>query len=168
MITKDMKIVFLDIDGVLNDDFTKERTPPLQTTGGWGMSMRYTGIERGKVERLHKIFRETDAKLVLSSTWRLHPEMHPYMWKMLGKFIKSRYIGKTPITDQYTYRGKEIYEWIKLNLDEDGNQIKKFIMIDDDTSVNDYFKPDNIIQTGHRDGLTDELTEIAIKRLNNE
>lgn len=156
------KILFLDIDGVLNTDYTKERTPSYYVDAGWGMQKRrYTGIEPSKVELLLKIVRETGAWVVLSSTWRKADYMHPYMWGALGKEIKSRYIGDTPVLD-YPQRGKEIYDYLQKN------PYKHFVIIDDDILVDEYFQYEWVQTEPNRTGLTIELADKAIKILNGD
>ena len=56
-----MKIVFLDIDGVLNSLNYRRR-----------MGMQYFSdmIDRRKMPLLKKIVEATNAKIVLSTTWR--------------------------------------------------------------------------------------------------
>lgn len=59
MVEVNDKIIFLDIDNVLNNVETKDRTP----TG-------FVGIDDYLVERLAEIIKATDAKIVLVSTWK--------------------------------------------------------------------------------------------------
>ena len=54
-----MNVVFLDIDGVLNDDNTTEKTP-----------QGFIGIDDEKVIFLKKICDKLKATIVLSSDWR--------------------------------------------------------------------------------------------------
>ena len=54
-----MKIIFLDIDGVLNYRGCKSKSP----SGCYG-------IEQDKVKLLKNIVEQTNAKLVLTSTWK--------------------------------------------------------------------------------------------------
>ena len=56
-----MKIIFLDIDGVLNSAAYRSQ-----------LGMRYFSeiIDRRKMPLLQKIVKETDAQIVLTSTWR--------------------------------------------------------------------------------------------------
>lgn len=54
-----IKVVFVDIDGVLNDYKTNEYTPD-----------GYVGIDSDKVEMLSILCKELDLKIVLSSSWR--------------------------------------------------------------------------------------------------
>ena len=63
-----MKIIFLDIDGVLNHD-------------QWYVSKEYQAIYQNEdneldidpkcAERINKICEQTDAKIVISSDWRI-------------------------------------------------------------------------------------------------
>jgi len=54
-----MKVLFLDIDGVLNNDATTEKSPD-----------GYTGIDDSLVERLAKVIKELELTIVLTSTWK--------------------------------------------------------------------------------------------------
>lgn len=54
-----IKVVFVDIDGVLNDYKTNEYTPD-----------GYVGIDSDKVEVLSILCKELNLKIVLSSSWR--------------------------------------------------------------------------------------------------
>ena len=53
-----MKVVFLDIDGVLNEEKSRSRC------------CGYKGIDDKKVENLAKIIKTTNAAIVLISTWK--------------------------------------------------------------------------------------------------
>ncbi len=55
-----MKLIFLDIDGVLNRDSTEIAAPS-------GCMF----VEDELVKKLHRIYCETHAKIVLSSSWRM-------------------------------------------------------------------------------------------------
>ena len=54
-----IKVIFLDVDGVLNDVRTKSRT-----------AMGFQFVDTSKILRLKKIVEKTGAKIVLSSDWR--------------------------------------------------------------------------------------------------
>ncbi len=53
------KLIFLDVDGVLNCIHTHERSPE-----------GFSGVEQGKVKLLADIVKRTGALIVLSSSWR--------------------------------------------------------------------------------------------------
>ena len=53
-----MKVIFLDVDGVLNDQM-------------WLHLLMDSEIDEVRVARLAEIVKATDAKIVLSSSWRV-------------------------------------------------------------------------------------------------
>ena len=53
-----MNVIFLDVDGVLNNAYTTDRIKG------------YIGIDDNKVRLLKQIVDYFDAKIILSSTWR--------------------------------------------------------------------------------------------------
>ena len=54
-----MKVIFLDIDGVLNDKYCRARVPS-----------GCKGAVDAKLKLLREIVRQTDARLVLISSWK--------------------------------------------------------------------------------------------------
>ena len=54
-----MKVIFLDIDGVLNDKYCRARAPS-----------GCKGAVDAKLKLLREIVRQTDARLVLISSWK--------------------------------------------------------------------------------------------------
>jgi hypothetical protein len=155
-----MKIIFLDIDGVVNG-FTK----------GWdAWSPQIWNV---LIRRLNEIIVATGAKIVLSSSWRQYIH-NGYMtelgfWKMLcthGLTSTSELIGVTrqskmsedSITD---FRGRQIADWIA---DHKG-EIESFVILDDMT-INGF--PDNFVKTHSDHGLSDADVEKAIKILGRE
>ena len=70
MCTKIKTWVFLDVDGVLNCNSTKKITPN-----------GFTGVEDKKIALLAAFVHETDARIVLTSTWKDKDlwlrELHP-------------------------------------------------------------------------------------------
>lgn len=161
-----MKIVFLDIDGTLNNIGTEERIPDTS----------YTGISNSKVKLLKRIVESTDAQIVLTSTWRLKktrwgeeiPEGHRnYLKKKLSKY-GLRYISSTPDIDLMC-RGKEINQWIEDNNDI---SIDGWVVLDDErwADFSEYdILPHFILTKGYDyddGGLSEENVEHAIRILN--
>lgn len=158
-----MKVIFLDVDGVLNsmDWFDKNK-------GKKG----YTEINPKKVELLKEIVDKTNAKIVLSSTWRSlvkneHEEEHPmysYLVETLRKygmevFSSTPYIGNN--------RPKEIKAWLESQSEE-----MRFISLDDDFFPSEYRKygiENCLVKTSFYEkdgGLRKEHVEKSIKLLN--
>lgn len=156
------KILFLDIDGVLNF---------YEATARCGI---YIGIEDEKVALLKKIVDATEAKIVLSSTWRLgidnkghRLEKHvPYLKKKLGKYGLEIY-DKTPVCGKNSnHRGQEINSWLKSH-----PEIKEWVVLDDEWFIdfNQYDIAPHLVQTYfYGSGLTEDDVEKAIKILNGE
>lgn len=124
-----MKVIFLDVDGVLNDNKTAERLH--------GMYF----VDDEKVERLKTIVFHTGAKLVLSSSWREGwydqeageeteaRDMYEALVDKLAEYGLELY-DKTERHEHGTNRGDEIVHW----LDDQEMQFRTidgFIILDD-------------------------------------
>lgn len=151
-----MKVIFLDVDGVLNSkDWLENNRVRTENS-----------VNPEKVKLLAEIVQKTNATVVLSSTWRYIPE-HPmfmYLTDILGQNgIKIH--SFTPKLDGD--RPKEIKSWINKQSEE-----IKFISIEDDFSEEDYRKygiEDYFVKTsfyGENGGLQRNHVEMAIKLLN--
>lgn len=154
------KIIFLDIDGVLN-------------CGKWireldgGFDNPINQMEPAAVARLNRITDVTGAKIVVSSTWRLAFYMKcadPLLslqgcMKTYG--MTGEVIGMTPNKPNCVRnrRGKEIEVWVNENL----SIIEKFVIIDDDSDMGKMKKYH--VKTIFEDGLTDSITDHIISIL---
>ena len=157
-----MKVIFLDIDGVLNCDFTTNRV------------FGYDFVDDDKVERLKRIVDETGAKVVLSSTWRqgwydfdngkddtIDSELFIALERRL---LKSgiEMIDKTPMfRRRESVRGQEIAYW----MEHYGQNVTSFVILEDWENLYPY-NDDHIVWTDGYDGLTDQEADAAIKILN--
>lgn len=127
-------VIFLDIDGVLNTDYTRDRC------------CGYTGIEDSKVQLLKQLVDVTDADIVLISTWRTEyksgkrggsTRLGHYMVDKLKKYDITIY-DKTP-NIMWRARAKEIHTWVEHN-----TPINRIIILDDedfyyDDDLSDYW-----------------------------
>ena len=173
-----MKVIFLDVDGVLNTSKTfMERRKNYEITHKWTVE-----IDVERVARLKYIINMTGAKVVLSSSWRLSGIMQD------GKFITRNENTRqlldifksfgieiydiTPNLDYGSKRDEEIMEWLK---DKD---VESFVVIDDETSflmefcdkelIKTSFLPNGVMLENMDDcaGLCDEHVNKAIAILN--
>lgn len=162
-----MKIIFLDLDGVLNicrserDEFGSL-------------------FHEDFVQNLKRIVDETSAKIVISSSWRSDGlDVMQKMWKhrnlpgdVIGVTCDCVQIVENGDCEFYDMveRGHEIQEWI------DTHDVDNYVIIDDDNDMlqsqrNNFVRcmnpkhPDKI-DIGY--GLTKECANMAIKILNNE
>ena len=144
-----MKVIFLDVDGVLvHSNYENLDTCDIDTT---------------KVELLKYICDETDAVTVISSSWRgINYNHTPKCYDVLRSVLASASIpvlGNTPFSES-SQRAKEIKEWM---LSQRGC-IESFVIFDDeDWNWKDYGFERNWIQTSFDEGgLTKEHADHAI------
>jgi len=162
-----MKIIFLDIDGVLNNDKFLKRlrhsTHIDYTTDkvSYGSAM----IDKYAVKRLQQIVSATDAKIVISSSWREIFSIHEIIEMLDGKL---RNLGIEPALDfagttqiNSTTRRNQIGSWLN---DADG--VEAFIILEDCEKMYELEK--NTIRTSAKTGLTDLDVERAIKLLSTD
>jgi len=145
-----VKVLFLDIDGVLNStDWYKRRPSP------------NLSIDPDATARLRGLLERTDARVVISSTWRiLHtlPRIQAILAANgLGEFHAMRIIGATPVIPETSVlgprmgRGKEIAAWLHLV------PVDTFAIVDDDSDMGNHI--DRLVQTTHEHGLLDSHVE---------
>ncbi|CAA0163047.1 conserved hypothetical protein [Tenacibaculum maritimum] len=126
-----MKIIFLDIDGVLNNStfFKSEECKACGTS-----IKRY--FDPKCVQVLNSITLETGAKIVVSSSWRITRSLVQLqdLFKLIG--ITGKVYGKTQDlslyeTDSKNLRGLEIKDWITTNKKRIKTPIQ-YIILDDE------------------------------------
>lgn len=147
------KIIFLDIDGVLNHEKWYSETVGNKNVG-------YNGnIDPFSVSLINEIIDKTDAKIIISSTWKF--DFTSTCTKLYeAGLINGSIIDKTP-NYQYGVRGNEIKGSIDIN------KIKQYVILDDDCDML-LEQKDNFIHVDSFVGVTKENVIQAIKILNNE
>ena len=163
-----MKILFLDIDGVI---CLRES--------------RYLYFHTDSFKRLQNIVTKTDCHIVISSCWRVgktvkelqdifsrNGDQHGQYHGPIPQFDVERIIGKTPASGSFPFkdringelwgRGLEIDTWLKESKDK--FNIEKFIIIDDETSDMGSYK-EHCVKTHTETGLTEEIAAEVIRRL---
>lgn len=111
-----MKVIFLDVDGVLNSDDYFDKIENLNIEG------IENDIDVEKIKLLKEAVKQTGAKVVLSSSWRYTRKAKELRELLLNYGI---YVDATPFLENK--RGIEIKEWIKSH-----NDIEDFIILDDE------------------------------------
>lgn len=150
-----MKIIFLDVDGVL-------ATPDNWMKGAPRHPIFAYHWNPVCVQRLNEIIEATDAQIVLSSTWR-----HEFNadTKLLKPLFEHNKVNRVPfdITPRYYMRKRqdEIKEWF----DAANTKPEKFIILDD-WQIDGFGK--YFIRCDERYGITEEIKEKAIKLLNSK
>jgi hypothetical protein len=113
-----MKVIFQDIDGVLNNyDVLREAS-----RGHDELSLR-TNLGKTHIERLNRLVSETGAVLVISSTWRKFHTVMEFREAFAERGFKGKIIDATPVLNKE--RGYEIQKF----LDERGEiyEIDQFV-----------------------------------------
>jgi hypothetical protein len=151
-----MKIIFLDIDGVLslNSDYGKAND------NKWG-SYRF---DQKAVAVLNFILQQTNAEIVLSSDWRTHYTLQEMREIFAHNFVLRGPIGFTTRSKNYNGdnlengRAEEIKAWIELHAWKDDT---KWVVVDD-LNMSDQLYPnfvwcpnsnEGIKQTGVKDKI---------------
>jgi Swiss Army Knife RNA repair-like protein len=125
------KVIFLDIDGVLNCD----KTPNPR-------KFPYV-VDKRLLARLKKLLNQTRAKIVLSSSWRLDP-----VGLLAAKYWDVPFIDTLPDIPKKTRRD-EILSWLSNN-----PQVTRYAIIDDEDDELDDLP---LFQPSSETGLTTEI-----------
>lgn len=134
-------VIFLDVDGVLNSVESKLK------------------LADSNFANLKILVDWFDADIVLSSTWRKIQRDYDIINKELTEKVGVSLSGKTGVDYEHWHRGKEILNFIK-----DHNEIKDYIVIDDDSyDINPYIKKYHFIHTNNFVGLTEDDVKSFIK-----
>ena len=156
-----MKVIFLDVDGVLNCIYSKSRQG------------NYIGIDDIRVKRLKEIVDKTGAKIVLTSTWKFDWEVTDKESMSEGGWYLDRKMKRQNLTildkthDQGWNRGYGIKQYL------DSHIVDSWVVLDDEIFT-DYEKEGilpHLVKTEFYDengGIQDDHVKKAIMLLNEE
>ena len=159
-----VKIVFLDIDGVLNShEYIRERAPEKERGS-------IIGIDPVAVVRLNRLVRETRAEIVVSSTKRAGRTRAQLIEMLEERGFVGVVRGMTPEhvvpTPGGLYvaerRGHEIGAWLEA-APRYGVEVESFVILDDDRDM--AHLADRLVKTSFDNGLTDADVDRAIAML---
>lgn len=142
-----MKIIFLDVDGVLNSELD---------SFDWNVQTDY------HFELLKSLVDKTQAKIVLSSSWRKSKDSLETIKSRLQDFGIDVYDVTPSINSPNTKRGDEIRQWIDTQQD---TSVTSFIILDDNSDMCEYTNT-NLVQTDIKIGFQKQDYEKALKMLN--
>lgn len=159
-----MKVIFLDIDGVLNsEEFFTIRTQNCRydeyRKAGYDtkMSRALCNLDGLPIANLNFLISQTGAKIVVSSTWRSED---PWLQEVFSVVGIPSYIDITPYTST-RHRGTEIQQWLDKH-----PEVENYVILDDDNDMLDK-QLNNFVQTdAYKRGLSLVNVEQAIKILN--
>jgi hypothetical protein len=139
-----MKVIFLDIDGVLNSHQSAHFWHNKRDQSKWEnemyrdwpgtlkeyIAMEFCPIALSNLEEL--IRRIPDAKIVVSSTWRMG-ETVDTLKKIFqpSKLVSDAIVDKTPVFSDGP-RGDEIQHWLNNN-----PEVTSYVILDDDDDMLD-------------------------------
>lgn len=169
------KVIFLDIDGVLNSDRTLYED---------------ISLEDDLILNLKEIVDKTEAKIILSSSWRLSTEaiakfmdtldkfglaisgmtcdgvdldwLEKYKFDTTKKYLDTKFDYDENKQIKITHdRGAEIFKWL-----HDHDDCAYVILDDEIEDIKPYFNESVIVKTSYKTGLTKEDVKKAIQILN--
>lgn len=171
-----MKVLFLDLDGVLNSlDFLRNRQGRFHS--GTFVERVCFSIDPLSIPHLNAIIDETGCQLVLSSTWRNGDRWTDVIEGLRRRGVRGHFLGRTPaVTEQdfsvferYTGRrpqmmepyprGYEIQQWLDKH-----RSVTSFVIVDDDDDM--AHLSDRLVRTDPVVGLQSEDAKRAIELLN--
>ena len=137
---KPMKVLFLDIDGVVNCATTTQR------------HRGFIGIDPRLAARVRRVVEATGCKVVLSSTWREDAENRAEVERKVVEIY-----DQTPILDGF--RGDEVSAWLAGH-----PEVTRYAVVDDVASWFHLWQP--VFNTDPRVGLTEEMAVRLARYLN--
>jgi hypothetical protein len=126
-----MKVIFLDIDGVLTSDETPNprKFPYI--------------VDNRLLDRFRDLVKRTGAKVVLSSTWRVDP-----VGRLAAKFYEVPFDDCCPDMPDAP-RCEEMQVWLRQH-----PEVTRYAVLDDD---NDCLDELPLFQPSSKTGLTEEI-----------
>ena len=158
-----MRLIFLDVDGVLNN------TQNIKKYRLFLKGDRRLLIDIQPFYYFKKLLKEIEknnmeVKIVISSSWRLGTI--PSDWKKLFKhyFNNAEIVrGRTPYL--YKDRGIEILDLLEI-AKEKGDMIDDYIVLDDDIEdIINHISPNKVMKINRKYGLTERDVKQILKKL---
>lgn len=169
------KVIFLDVDGVLNSSRTLYES---------------ISLEDDLILNLKEIVNKTKAKIILSSSWRLSTEavatlidkldkfglaisgmtydgvdldwLEKYEFDVTKKYLDTKFDYDENRQIKITHdRGAEIFKWL-----HDHDDCAYVILDDEIEDIKPYFSESVIVKTSYKTGLTKEDVKKAVQILN--
>ncbi|ABS28202.1 HAD domain-containing protein [Anaeromyxobacter sp. Fw109-5] len=148
-----MKVVFLDIDGVLNSDAWFARSPPRD----WGLDH----LDPEAVARVDWLASDPAARIVISSTWRLVYPLDEIRAMLAARGLRAPIVDRTPeIPAEFAegrIRAQEIGNWLHaqgLRERRGEGGVESFVILDDLEGFGDLER--YCVRTQFATGLLDE------------
>ena len=138
-----MKVLFLDIDGVVNSRATTSFRNKLYP------------VDPHMAFMVGKIQLDTGCEVVLSSSWRHHPDGIKAVEDSIVKVYDT-----TPMLDHLGVRGHEIQAWLDKH-----PEVTRYAILDDDSDMLPEQMP-NFFKTTFQNGLLEDIAKAVTEHLN--
>ena len=148
------KIIFLDVDGVLNSMKFDRWLQDHHMKQYYG----YELLDQNALLNLKDIVFVTGADIILSSSWRLSNKCCEELRQQLLPY-GLRFIDKTVCLCQEN-RGEEIKEWLSRH-----PEVDHFVILDDEDEFKDDLLKNNFVETTFEEGLLEQHAAKAIEIL---
>lgn len=142
------KLVFLDIDGVLN---SRRSTYAYAST--------HT-LDPVAVALLNELLTVTGSSVVISSTWRLGRTVEQLSDLLYAQGVRGTIIGKTPHHEGF--RGQDVARWLELNKWPVSDPEYKYVIFDDGR---DFHAGQPLVHVDNKHGLNHLHIQRAIHML---
>lgn len=160
-----MRVVFLDIDGVLNSEPWLARSVEERLGPDFDPELDATWIamlDPEAVARFDRLVAASGAKVVVSSSWRMMLPLADLARFLAirgfsGEIIDATTTARGLVADGVTERGHQIAHWL------DANPVTSFVILDDQTDM--AHLGDRHVLTSWEKGLTDADVERALALL---
>lgn len=152
-----MRVIFLDIDGVLNSEEWDRYVQSF--TYGARFNSCYL-LSQEMILRLQNVVFQTNAEIVLTSSWRTNERAVCALTRQLSLYHLS--IRDSTVSYAYGNRADEVKLWIKSH-----SNITSYAIIDDydDGFTQDEVLSTHFVQTAYAYGLTHEKAAEMIEIL---
>lgn len=153
-----MKILFLDIDGVLNSVSSFIYNNRLNLLG-LNKDFSHESLCPIACSNLQYVLEECpDVNLVISSTWRKFNTFEELKEKLDKCHVcADRIVGITPV-DEDRYRGNEIQKYLSAH-----PEVTDFVILDDDSDMEPFM--DKLVKADSRNGFLFTDAEKVIEML---
>jgi hypothetical protein len=159
-----MKVLFLDIDGVLNSSeyfFSKGYLDETESmTDAETMLLAHPShLDPSALQVINHIVKESGAQVVLSSSWRMKYTIEEWTEMMQKRGATFKITGRTPKHSMSTTRGAEILDYINSMR----NKPDSIVIIDDHSDMDNLKK--YLVLTNGKFGITMRDAEKALQLL---
>ncbi len=164
-----VKVLFLDMDGVLNKGSDNAKPERYRYDDRWSnpadrFDLYYVDPELAA--RISKLVSDFNLSIVSSSTWRIGKTVEDFKTLLTNRFLPgNRLIGFTPDGEsEGMTRADEIRYWILNN----GYDIIRYVILDDEVKANYSTKTGRFFQTSYYKGYTERIDRQVRKYLEKE